>query len=293
MCVRQTGKSLDVQDGSLSEGARVQQYDYYGSEQQTWIIKETSDGYYNIISKCDGYYMTAMDSNASNGTKIKMYEKNEENTQKFKFQRLNDSLGIDVSSHNGVIDWRQVKESGVSFAMIRVGYRGYETGKVVYDSRFTYNIENAIKNDIEVGVYFYSQALDVDEAIEEADFVVNAIRNYRISCPVVIDSEFVNDKRVGRGDWLSKSERTAVCKAFCERIKQRGYEPMIYASKSWFYDELNFNQLSYYSVWVAHYTYDPERRTNFKYAYNIWQYTDRGSIPGIKTDVDLNLRNAK
>ena len=286
---KRSGKGLDVKDAGISNGTVVQQYDYYGGNAQAWIIKDAGDGYYNIIAKCNGYYMTA--STGKDGNQVLLYERNDGKSQKFKLERVkSDEIGIDVSSHNGTIDWSQVKASGVGFAMIRVGYRGYETGKVVSDTKFEYNIENAIKNNIDVGVYFYSQAITQQEAIDEAKFVVSMIKKYKITCPVVFDSEFVNGDRVGRADWLSVSERTAICKAFCNEIAKSGYEPMVYASKSWFYDELIFSQLSNYSIWVAHYTYDPNKKTNFKYSYNMWQYTDSGKVPGINGNVDIDIR---
>ena len=161
----------------------------------------------------------------------------------------------------------------------------------MYDSKFEYNIKNALANGINCGVYFFSQTVNEAEAIEEADFVINAIKKYNITYPVVIDSEDSNILKTGRADKLSVEMRTKVCKAFCERVKNRGYEPMVYASKYWFYDNLNVKELSNYKTWVAHYLNDaPSKKTDYKYQYYMWQYTSNGHINGINGDVDLNLQ---
>lgn len=205
----------------------------------------------------------------------------------------NYGFGIDVSKHNGNIDWAKVKESGVNFAIVRVGNRGYGAeGNLVTDPKFVDNMKGAISNGIDVGVYFYSQAITEAEAIEEADMTLKLIKENgfegKIKYPIIIDTE----KSGGRADSLSKEARTAVVKAFCERVKKSGYEPMIYANKDWLLNNLNMNQLESYDVWVAHYnnTTDPIKNpTDYKGKYQIWQYTSTGKINGISGDVDLNI----
>ena len=234
----------------------------------------------------DGIHTLKVESVSSEGTV--MYSEN---------QRIviynNYGFGIDVSKHNGNIDWAKVKESGVNFAIVRVGNRGYGAeGNLVTDPKFVDNMKGAISNGIDVGVYFYSQAITESEAIEEADMTLKLIKENgfegKIKYPIIIDTE----KSGGRADILSKESRTAVVKAFCERVKKAGYEPMIYANKDWLINNLNMNQLESYDVWVAHYnnTTDPIKNpTDYKGKYQIWQYTSTGKINGISGDVDLNI----
>ena len=287
--VKKTGKFLDVVNGLMQNGNNIQQWDYNGTDAQKWIIKENDDKTYSIISTKTGLYMTLDNNEATNGTKILTFGKNEMKNQKFTFKEIKERHGIDVSSYQGNIDWKQVKESGIDFAMIRVGYRGWGTGKIVYDNNYYYNIENALKNNIECGVYFFSQAVNESEAIEEADFVINAIKQYNITYPVVIDSEYATSSKIGRADKLSVDDRTKVCRAFCDRIQQNGLTGMIYASKFWFYVNLDMHALCDYKIWLAHYTDSVNNKTDYKGNYDIWQYTNKGVIPGINGNVDLNI----
>lgn len=193
--------------------------------------------------------------------------------------------GIDVSRYQGTIDWSKVKDEGVEYALIRVGYRGYgESGKLVTDDTFKQNIEGALKNGIDVGVYFLSQAVDEAEAIEEAEYVLDAIRGYDITYPVVIDVEEITTD-TARTDDLTKEQWTKNCIAFCEKIKDAGYTPMIYGNLTTFYFLLDMEQLEDYDKWVAWYG----TPMYFPYKFTIWQYTDEGTVDGIESDVDLNV----
>lgn len=195
--------------------------------------------------------------------------------------------GIDVSSWQGDIDWAKVKKENIDFAIIRVGYRGYGTGKLVVDKKFEQNIVGAKNNNINTGVYFATHAINVNEGIEEANYTINNIKKYNITGPVVIDTESSGDN--GRADNLSKSLRTQIVKAFCETIKNAGYTPMIYASKYWLRDNLDMSQLGYYDVWLAHYTGSKDKPSDYNGNYTIWQYTSSGRINGIYTNVDMNV----
>lgn len=208
--------------------------------------------------------------------------------------------GIDVANMQGKIDWEAVKKDGIEFAMIRVGFRGYGVssdgvdGKLVIDDSFEYNITNAIKANIPVGVYFFSQAKTEQEAIEEANLTINSIKNYKITYPVAIDTEYANSTHTGRADSLSKEERTKVVKAFCERIKQAGYEPMLYTGKYFALNNLDMGALSKYDLWLAHYTgvtqQDPLKKpSNYTGKYAMWQYTETGTANGIEGYVDRNI----
>ncbi len=191
--------------------------------------------------------------------------------------------GIDVSRYQKEIDWEKVREDGVSFAMIRLGYRGDSEGKLQLDPLYEDNIEGALNNDIAVGVYFWTQAVSVEEAEEEAEFVLDALKPYKITWPVALDIE-----EGGSGDrtsLLTASQRTDIAVAFCERIREAGYTPMLYSNIRWFIEKLELERLMDYEIWFAQYY----NRPFFPYAFQMWQYTSNGSVAGIEGDVDYNL----
>ena len=192
-------------------------------------------------------------------------------------------LGIDVSYAQGAIDWSKVANAGIKFAIIRAAFRGYGTGRIVADEWFERNIKGATAAGIKVGVYFFSQAINETEGAEEADYIINQIKNYKVTLPVAIDTEYVSDSRA-RGNSISRGTRTAAVKAFCERSLQRGYTPMIYASTSWLNNQLDMSKLSSYKVWVAQYY----NRVTYTGKYQCWQYTSSGHVDGINTKVDMN-----
>ena len=166
-----------------------------------------------------------------------------------------------------------------------MGYRGYGSeGKLVTDETFEKNIENATDNDIDVGVYFFSQAVNEEEAIEEANYVLEAIKDYDVTYPVVIDIEEVTDKNARTAD-MTQQQWTDNCIAFCETIKAAGYTPMIYGNLKTFFIMLDMEQITMYDKWFAQY----DTELYFPYEYKIWQYSDSGKINGISTDVDLNV----
>ena len=195
---------------------------------------------------------------------------------------------IDVSSHQGDINWAQVKKAGIGYAMIRVGYRGYGSGKIVDDVKFMTNFRNARLNGIHVGVYFFSQAINEREAIQEANYVINKIKKYRITMPVAFDGEHVPDStaRTNKAK-LNNKARTDIAIAFLERIKKAGYMPMIYDNHAHLTGGFQLSRLNSYYVWYARYADTPK----YKYGYEMWQYSKSGKVPGIKTRVDLNVMN--
>lgn len=195
-------------------------------------------------------------------------------------------FGIDVSSYQGNIDWQKVKEQDVDYAIIRLGYRGYGTGEVLLDSKYKQNMNGAAEADIPTGVYFYSQAISVEEAIEEADTVIKNLEGYDISYPVVFDMEEVNDIPENvRTSSLTAKQRTDITIAFCERIKDAGYTPMIYGNISWMIMNLEIERLEDYDKWFAQYYKQPF----FPYEFSMWQYTARGTLEGIEGTVDFNM----
>lgn len=192
------------------------------------------------------------------------------------------SRGIDVSKFQGVIDWNAVKADGITFAIIRCGYRGYGTGALVEDSAYRQNIQGAINAGLKVGVYFYSQAINEAEAVEEASMVLSLVSGYSLPLGVYYDTESVAG---GRANAISAAERTACAVAFCETIRNAGYKAGVYSYASWFYNALNFANISKYNIWIAQY----RDTLSFNYKYNIWQYTGSGRVNGINTAVDMNI----
>lgn len=190
--------------------------------------------------------------------------------------------GIDVSKFQGTIDWNAVKADGITFAIIRCGYRGYGTGTLVEDSTYRRNIQGAINAGLKVGVYFYSQAINEAEAVEEASMVLSLVSGYSLPLGVYYDTEYVAG---GRANSLSASQRTACAVAFCETIRNAGYKAGVYSYASWFYNNLNFANISKYNIWIAQY----RDTLSFNYKYNIWQYTGSGRVNGISTAVDMNI----
>lgn len=283
-----TGKVLTVKTGNS-----VGQEAYQNSDHQKWKIETAGNGYYFIKSKGTGLYLDLTNGASSNGTKVRVYTGNKTTAQMFRFGEVFIFYGIDVSEWNGLINWLEVKNSNkVSFTMIRAGYRGYGTGKIVTDATFERNLMQANAMGIDIGIYFFSQAINEHEAIEEADYVVNLLKkhNIKIKYPIAIDTEASSaPNNQGRADGLSVEQRTNVCRAFCDRIRSYGYIPMVYTSRDWFYYKLNAMQLANYETWVAHYTGSINNKTNYKYPYTMWQYTSSGSISGIMGNVDLNI----
>lgn len=192
--------------------------------------------------------------------------------------------GIDVSRHQGDIDWSLVAQDGVEFAFIRVGYRGYGTGKMMEDDCFEDNIKEAISNGIKVGVYYYSQAVTEEEVLEEAQFVLDKIAPYKIECPVVFDVERVSEAS-GRMNSITVEERTRFAALFCQTIEDAGYHPMIYHNTEMGIMMLDLAALEGYDKWFAAYS----DKFYYPYEYKIWQYSQTGNIQGIKGDVDLNI----
>ncbi len=192
--------------------------------------------------------------------------------------------GIDVSTHQGDIDWAQVKAAGVEFAIIRVGYRTYGGGEINFDESFAKNLSEADAAGIKTGVYFFSQAVSTEEAIAEADAVIDAIAPYNITYPVVYDWEIIYDDNA-RTDNVPVDVLTDACIAFCERVKSAGYTPMIYQNKRTSLFKLDLPRLQDYDFWLAEYNDGP----TYFYDFDMWQYSCTGRILGITGDVDLNI----
>lgn len=191
------------------------------------------------------------------------------------------TFGIDVSRHNGNIDWNAVKASGVDYVIIRCGYRGSATGVLIEDENFKKNIKGATAAGLKVGIYVFSQAVDEVEAVKEASLAVSLAKGYNLTYPIFIDTESSG----GRADKIDTATRTAVVNAFCQTVANAGYQPGIYASKSWYETKLNMGAIGNYKIWLAQYAAAP----SYKGRYDMWQYSSKGTISGISGKVDLNL----
>lgn len=196
----------------------------------------------------------------------------------------NSISGIDVSSYQGEIDWAKVAESGVEFAIIRLGYRGYESGKLVEDKFARANLEGAAAAGIRLGAYFFSQALNVEEAREEARFVLEIMKDYEITMPVVFDWEHINNE-TARTNGMDPYVATDCAKAFLEVIEEAGYWPMMYFNSFQARKLFYLDQLMEYDFWLALYS----DRLTFPYKVDMWQYTCTGTVPGVFGDVDVNV----
>ncbi len=192
--------------------------------------------------------------------------------------------GIDVSSHQGEIDWKKVAGDGVEFAIIRAFYRGYETGKLVEDKQFAANISGALMNNLSVGVYAFTQAVTEKEVEEEVRYMTELLRPYKMTGPVVVDVEPAADG-TGRMDRLKKEERTELVKIYCERLKEAGFRPMIYFNIETALKLLDLKQLEDYEKWFAVY----DSAMYYPYEYTMWQYKETGTVNGIKDGVDMDI----
>ena len=271
-----SGKELYVSDGN-NEYRLAHYADYYTSSK--FYIKEATR--YTGWQTLDGkVYFFKADGDKVTGEQV---------IQGAKYNFASDgslvvgsgTMGIDVSKWNGTIDWNAVKNSGVSYVIIRVGYRGSSQGALIEDPKFKTNIKGATAAGIKVGVYFFTQAVDEVEAVQEASMVLDRISGYKISYPVFLDVEGSG----GRGDAIDSATRTAVCKAFCNTIKNAGYTPGIYANKTWLSSKMDAGALSGYKIWLAQYAKTP----TYTGRYDLWQYRSNGKVSGISGNVDLNL----
>lgn len=201
--------------------------------------------------------------------------------------KLSSCTMIDVSTYNGDIDWNAVKAAGVDYAIIRVGYRGYGTARLVQDRRFEQNMRGAINAGIRVGAYIVTQAVNTEEAVEEASFIVEKCRGYNVTLPLAIDVEWAgNSYEEGRANSISASTRTDVINAFARTVMNSGYTAMSYANKDWFENKIySGNLFSSCKIWLAQY-----RNTEYTYGgrVNMWQYTSKGRVDGINGDVDIS-----
>lgn len=195
-------------------------------------------------------------------------------------------VGVDISKHTGKVNFSSLKAAGVDYVMIRLGSRGYSTGQITLDENFKENIEGAIEAQLDVGIYFYSQAISQDEAVQEANFVAQNLEPYRahIKYPVAFNMGFVsNDK--SRIEGLSREDKTAVSISFLDAVRASGYVPMVYGDKEWLLKEVDLTKLQDYDVWLS----QEEEIPDYPYRYAMWQYNTDGVLNGIDGGADLNI----
>ena len=193
-------------------------------------------------------------------------------------------VGADISKYQDYVDFVKLKKAGIQFVMIRVGARGYGSGQIVLDDYFTDNMKRASDAGLQIGVYFSSQAITVEEATEEAELVIEALEDYKISYPVAFDMSFV-DNDTARIETLSKSEKTEITKTFLDRVAEEGYITMIYGDKEWLIKEIDMSKLTAYDVWLCQIQDVPD----YPYRFTMWQYSNAGSVDGIAGYTNLNV----
>ena len=201
-------------------------------------------------------------------------------------ERYSIRKGIDVSEHQGDIDWSRVKAAGYDFAFLRIGYRGYgEQGTLCADAKFQQNIVNAHNAGIEVGIYIFSQAVNEEETLQEVELVLGQLQGHNLELPVVFDPERIRDD-TARTDNVTGEQFTKNTVLFCEKMKEAGYQPMVYSNMIWEAFEYDLEALADYPIWYA--DYEPVPQT--PYYFSFWQYSEKGSVDGIAGNVDLNVQ---
>ncbi len=194
--------------------------------------------------------------------------------------------GVDVSYHQGEIDWEKVHEQGYEFVILRIAYRGYgDAGVLNVDKMFHRNIVEAQAAGLDVGVYIFSQAINEEEALEEAQIVIDNLKDYELQLPVVYDPELIRDD-TARTDDVTGEQFTKNTIAFCDAIEEAGYQPMIYSNMIWETEIFDMERLQQYPIWYADYEQTPQT----PYAFEFWQHTEKGQVEGIAGNVDLNVQ---
>ena len=272
------GGAAEGTDNGAQTGSDVQ-----SSENDNAADSQSSDGTGNSTSTESSSVDNGLKANAITMADIQITADGE--YQYMKDSKVASHKGIDVSKYQGTIDWKKVAADGVEYAFVRVGCRGYgSSGTLIKDETFHQNVKGALAQGIKVGAYFFSQAITVEEALEEAELVIKELGEYDITYPVAIDIERIqNDK--ARQDALTKEERTEICIAFLECIKEAGFIPMVYGDTETFADLLDAEQLAGYDFWIC----ETEGQMTFPYEFAIWQYVHTGSVSGIKGDTNMSI----
>lgn len=193
-------------------------------------------------------------------------------------------VGTDISKYQDYVDFVKLRKAGVDYCMLRVGARGYGSGQLVLDDYFSENIKRATDAGLEVGVYFFSQAITIEEAVEEANMVLEQIKDYKVSYPIAFNMEHITND-TARIDNLTKAEKTDITKAFLDTIQNAGYKPMIYADKEWLIKEIDMSKLTAYDVWLS----QPGDLPDYPYQFTMWKYNEEASLDGIAGYANLDI----
>lgn len=193
-------------------------------------------------------------------------------------------VGADISEEQNYVDFVKLKKSGVSFVMLRVGARRYSTGQIITDEYFTDNIKRATDAGLDVGVYFFSQAITEKEAQEEANLVLESIKGYELNYPIVFRMSYISND-TSRIDSLTVDEKTDIAIKFLETVKKAGYVPMVYGTKEWLIKRVDLSRLDEYDIWLS----QPGDLPDYPYKFSIWQYALDGNIDGISGKANLNI----
>lgn len=246
------------------------------------VITTTSPNY---IEDVNGELIPAFENVDASELDPKLFSRDEKGRMVYSDADVTLLNGIDVSVFQGDINWDRVKSDGIDFAFIRVGGRGYGPNGVMFeDEKFYENCQNACNAGLDVGVYFFSQAISVEEAVEEAEFVLNAVKDFPITLPVVFDWETM-DFSGARTEGIKGEQVTRFAEAFCNTVLNGGYEPMVYLNREFGYFIYNLEDVSRYNIWLAEYSELP----TFYYNYKVWQYDKNGVVDGIEGTVDMNI----
>lgn len=197
-------------------------------------------------------------------------------------------VGVDISSEQDYVDFSKVKKAGIDFVMLRVGARGYGTGELIVDDYFTDNIKRASNAGLDIGVYFSSQAITVDEAITEAEMVLEYLEGYDVDYPIGFRMELIGNDNA-RTDDLTRSEKTDIAIAFLQKVESEGYKSILYGNKQWLLTEIDISKMMSYDVWLSQAGDIPD----YPYNFAMWQYDYEGTIPGIVGSVDMNVSFVK
>lgn len=261
-----------------------------GDTKKEEVVQEdpSTDGKHTLVKNSDGTeewvlispYLAKNTYDFTNLSESANLRKYTDNGKKISY------VGVDVSKHNGNINFRSMKSAGIDYVMIRLGARGYSTGQLSLDDNFVQNIEAAIEADLDIGIYFYSQAINQEEATQEVNFVIQNLAPYKehINYPVAFDMEKVaNDK--ARIDDLSRDDKTTITSTFLSGIQAAGYIPMLYGNKEWLIKNVDLAKLQSYDVWLS----QEEDIPDYPYQYTMWQYTTTGVLNGLTGDANLNI----
>lgn len=260
------------------------------AEKKEEVVQEdpSTDGKHTLVKTSDGQeewvlispYLTKNTYDFKNLSESANLRKYTDNGKKIS------RVGVDISKHNGQVNFNSIKAAGVDYVMLRLGARGYSTGQLSLDDNFVENMEAAIEAGLDIGVYFYSQAISQDEVMQEANFVIQNLEPYRahITYPVAYDMEKVaND--TARIDGLSRDDKTAIAATFLSGMQAAGYIPMVYGNKEWLIKNIDLAKLQDYDVWLSQEQDIPD----YPYQFAMWQYTTTGVLNGVTGDASLNL----